>query len=185
MWQLQHTKNSRVKVILQGKLRITEPYRRRSLHVAAGLRFFLAQKLRYPLARFFMISVASLFNFVSMTMAVHRYIVLNQPASSARDSVHQLLYQVLREHVEQNGFTFATDGCINVRITLQPDVVEAYPSSYHRLPAAREYVQLNPRWREGHDLAYAYEFALLNVFVMLWRLLKHHWRMWRQENPEV
>lgn len=65
-WRSVATANNRVRMIVQGKLRVAIEYRRRGLHIFAGLAYYLREQLCHPLTTFIFISIASLYNFVSM-----------------------------------------------------------------------------------------------------------------------
>jgi hypothetical protein len=72
--------------------------------------------------------------------------------------------------VKEDNFEMEEEtGAINVHVMIQPETFAEYPESYFDLPEAREYVALNPRYREGRDLAYAFPFSAANVFSMAWR----------------
>eukprot|EP01119_Soliformovum_irregulare_P013519 TRINITY_DN3605_c0_g1_i2.p1 TRINITY_DN3605_c0_g1~~TRINITY_DN3605_c0_g1_i2.p1 ORF type:complete len:181 (-),score=24.06 TRINITY_DN3605_c0_g1_i2:310-852(-) len=75
-WRVKNTPNSRTKVIYQGKLRIAKEYRRRSLHVIAQVMYFFRKQFRDPFSSFYLMSIATLFNFVSMKKSISKYWIL-------------------------------------------------------------------------------------------------------------
>jgi hypothetical protein len=60
-------------------------------------------------------------------------------------------------------------GAINVHVMIQPETFAGYPESYFDMPEAKEYIALNPRYREGYDLCYVFPFSVGNVLSMAWR----------------
>lgn len=52
-----------------------------------------------------------------------------------------------------------------------------FPPSYYLLPEAQEYISVNPKFKEAHDIAYAFPFTFLNVLYILWRIVDQAW--WR------
>lgn len=78
--------------------------------------------------------------------------------------------------VKEDNFEIEEDtGAINVHVMIQQETFDEYPESYFDLPEAREYIALNPRYREGRDLCYAYPYSAGNVLSMLWRYLHQNW----------
>src|SRR5262249_61748474 len=61
------------RAVFGGKLRVEPAFRRRGLHLRSGLRFYLETQLRYPRTRFYRLSLASMFGFVSITSALAGY----------------------------------------------------------------------------------------------------------------
>lgn len=167
VWRTMDTDNSWVKVIVQGKLRIVHEYRRRSLHVVACLLYYAWKQLRHPLTRFFFFSIASVFNYVSMKRSVGRYYVLNNIHPPEERAIVAPLYSILDRAVKDDNFEVEEGtGAINVHVVIQPETFAEYPESYFDLPEAREYIALNPRYREGYDLSYVFPFSLANVVSM-------------------
>src|SRR4051812_29843270 len=72
-WRTAALDLPRSRALIGGKLRIDPAFRRRALHLRSGLRFYVEQQLRHPATRFYRLSLASLFGFVSITSALARY----------------------------------------------------------------------------------------------------------------
>ncbi len=85
-----------------GKLRIDARYRRLGLHIRAALMFYGSKQIRHPCTNYHFVSIASLFNFVSMAKQVGTWQWLTGSSGSgggdsksSGDGVSKLLDQVL------------------------------------------------------------------------------------------
>eukprot|EP01114_Cavostelium_apophysatum_P018178 TRINITY_DN556_c0_g1_i1.p1 TRINITY_DN556_c0_g1~~TRINITY_DN556_c0_g1_i1.p1 ORF type:complete len:255 (+),score=43.72 TRINITY_DN556_c0_g1_i1:113-877(+) len=176
-WDTKETSDPYTKVILQGKLRIRKDFRRKGLHVQAQLFYFLRQKMRHPFCSFIFLSVASLFNFVSMKRSTKKYWILKGLEHAPPEDVNQLklTYEILDWVVTSDKFDYEEDGMINVKVHISKSTLEEYPDSFYELPDAKEYIAVNPKYREGRDLAYAFPFDFQNVCSMTWRLLNQRY----------
>jgi hypothetical protein len=76
-------------------------------------------------------------------------------------------------------------GAINVHVVIQPETFAEYPESYFDLPEAREYIALNPRYREGYDLSYVFPFSLANVVSMARRCWQQNRRPPRSARHDI
>src|SRR5262245_56800493 len=61
------------RALIGGKLRVDPAFRGRALHLRSGLRFYVESQLCHPRTRFYRLSLASLFGFVSITSALADY----------------------------------------------------------------------------------------------------------------
>jgi len=182
-WRHKDTQHPHIKVIIQGKLRIHKDYRRRGLHNRAGLYYYLRCQIRAPFIRFFFVSIASIFNYVSMRKTVGEYYILNDVCSPSTPRNVSFLYPVLHGMMKEDNFKFDEETkAIYVHVTIREDVMNEFPPSYYQLPEAQEYMQVNPKFKAAHDIAYAYPFTLANVLFILWRIVDQAWggefRLW-------
>jgi hypothetical protein len=168
-WRTAPLDLPRARAILGGKLRILPAYRNRALHLRSGLRFYARQKLRHPLTRFYRLSIASLFGFVSITSALAEYHVLDP---SARDpegrAIHAAFERIAAEnHYRVDGKT----GLVFVNIRMAPETLEAFPPSYFERPEARKYAELNPDYRDnGTDVAFWFRFTPSNLKTLVQKI---------------
>eukprot|EP01113_Clastostelium_recurvatum_P049067 TRINITY_DN9035_c0_g1_i2.p1 TRINITY_DN9035_c0_g1~~TRINITY_DN9035_c0_g1_i2.p1 ORF type:complete len:268 (+),score=26.53 TRINITY_DN9035_c0_g1_i2:1-804(+) len=185
-WRTLPTALPRVQAIVQGKLRIEADYRRQGLHVRAGLWYYFRKQLRAPLTMFYFISIASLYNFVSMRRAINTYTIINcattLPATPANISLNPLRYRpyhllllfpLIQSMMQHDKFGVdPSNGMVDVKIIIREETVQDFPPSYYSLPESVEYIRYNPRYREGYDLTYVYPFSLGNVISLVWRALQ-------------
>ncbi|TMQ12437.1 MAG: hypothetical protein E6J90_31365 [Deltaproteobacteria bacterium] len=135
------------RAVIGGKLRIDPAFRRRALHLRSGLRFYLESQLRHPRTRFYRLSLASIFGFVSITSALAEYRPFDLHASGAEGRAIRGAFERLAEqsHYHLDPVT----GLFSVGIHLNESTLAMYPDSYYRRPEAQAYARLNPGWREN------------------------------------
>jgi len=168
-WRTLPTSNKNCQVIYQGKLRIDSKFRRHGIHILAVLKYYFTKQWKSPFTKFYFLSIASLFNFVSMRKQVIEYTVF--------PNMLETLVSVLRHCAQQDRFEIEEKtGCINVHVIIHPQVFSEFPSSYYEMPEAQQYILLNPKYKEGYDLSYAYPFSVVNVCSSVFRLLSLQWR---------
>src|SRR4051812_20369949 len=80
-WRTGAIDRPRARTIIGGKLRVDPAFRNRGLHLGSGLRFYLACQSRAPATRFYRLSMAGLFGFVSITSALADYHLLDPRAT--------------------------------------------------------------------------------------------------------
>jgi hypothetical protein len=165
-WRTASTSNPRVKVIVQGKLRVAIEHRRRGLHHAAGLAYYFSEQIRQPLCTFVFLSIASLYNFVSMRkrcedephmrgddatfcFSVSEYWILNNPQAAAKSPLLKLAYECLERMIADDHFRRYENGAIFVHVRIAESIVAEFPPAFYKSPEAQEYIQANPKWREG------------------------------------
>src|ERR1700755_2189604 len=114
------------RVIIGGKLRVDPAFRRRALHLRSGLRFYLEAQLRHPRTRFYRLSLASLFGFVSITSALARYQRFDPHDASAEGRALRAAFQQLADesHYQLDPVT----GLFPVGIRPTPAVLAQYPA---------------------------------------------------------
>jgi len=164
MWRTKPTASPRVKAIVQGKLRIQQQYRRLGLHIRACLLYYARVQWREPCVRFYFVSVASLFNYVSVRKQISHCKIWNGNNGGAQ--LDPMLHAILKE----DRFEVDAKGAINVQVHIRDETIAEFPSTYYDSPEAREYIARNPQWRHGFDLAYFYPFDVRNVGASLVRV---------------
>jgi hypothetical protein len=144
-WRTAPLGRPRSRVILGGKLRILPEFRRLGLHLIAGLDFFLGNKLRHPRTRFYRLSIASIFGFVSITEALAHYHPFDPgPADEEGSAVRDAFLTLAQEshfHVKPGTPLFFVD------IYMTPETLSRYPPAFFERPAARRYASINPEFR--------------------------------------
>jgi hypothetical protein len=135
------------RALIGGKLRIDPAFRRRGLHMRSGLRFYLESQLRRPRTRFYRLSLASMFGFVSLTSALAHYHLFDPMAADAEGRAIRGVFERL---AEQNHYRLdPTTGLFSVGIRVTEATLAQYSESYYQRPEARAYARINPGWRDN------------------------------------
>jgi hypothetical protein len=178
-WRWKPTSNLRVKAIVQGKLRILKDQRRKSLHVRAGILYYFRKQWQDPFATFYFVSIASIFNFVSMRRGVSQYGILNRTQQQSLSKVESRflpLYEILDDLIEEDKFEKDPNtGAIDVHIIIRKEVLEEYPESFYRLPEALEYIEVNPKYREGYDNPFRLHIVIHSLSLMSFGYFGESW----------
>jgi hypothetical protein len=154
------------RALIGGKLRIDPAFRRRGLHLRAGLRFYLENQLRHPRTRFYRLSIASLFGFVSITSALAAYHPLDPHAT---DPEGRAIRGAFERITEQSDYQLDPEtGLIAVGIRVNEATLAQYPSSYYQRPEAQAYARLNPGWRDnGLFVGFWFRFTPANLATLI------------------
>ena len=150
------------RAIFGGKLRVDPAYRRRGLHLRSGLRFYLENQLRHPRTRFYRLSLASMFGFVSITSALAEYRLFDPAAADAEGRAIRGAFERLAaaSHFRLDPAT----GLIAVGIRVTDETFGQYPPAYYERPEARIYAGVNPGWRDnGCNVAFWFRFTSANL----------------------
>jgi hypothetical protein len=133
------------RVILGGKLRIRPELRNRGLHLLSGLVFYLQNLLRDPGTRYYRLSIASLFGFVSITEALAGYRLFDPRERSGEAGA---IRDVFVARAEESHFRLDEEtGLFFVDIFMTPETLDRYPPLYFQKVAARVYAAVNPGFR--------------------------------------
>jgi hypothetical protein len=153
-------------IILGGKLRIRPEFRNRGLHLLSGLAFFLQNKLRAPRTRYYRLSIASLFGFVSITEALARYDDFDPRASGPEADALRAAFVAL---AEESHFRLDEEtGLFFVNIFMTPETLDRYPPRYFEKAAARAYTSINPGFRDnGAYIGFWFRFTPDNLLAMM------------------
>lgn len=163
------------RVILGGKLRIRPEFRSRGLHLLSGVAFFLQNKLRAPRTRYYRLSIASLFGFVSITEALARYEIFDPHASGPEATAVREAFVAL---AEESHFRLDEEtGLFFVNIFMTPETLDRYPPRYFEKAAARAYASINPGFRvNGADVGFWFRFTPDNLLAMMGAIRRKLWR---------
>lgn len=135
----------RGRIILGGKLRILPEFRNRGLHLLSGLTFYFQDKLRHPRSRYYRMSIASLFGFVSITEALARYHLFEPQQRTGELGAIREAFIAL---AEENHFRVDEErGLFFVDIFMKPETLSRFSPDYFDRPAARAYAAVNPEFR--------------------------------------
>jgi hypothetical protein len=163
------------RVILGGKLRIKAEFRNRGLHLLSGLAFFLQNKLRAPRTRYYRLSIASLFGFVSITEALARYAVFDPRARGGEAGAVREAFIALAE--ESHFRLDEKTGLFLVNIFMTPETLDRYPPRYFEKAAARVYRSINPDFRvNGSNVGFWFRFTPDNLLAMTSAVRRKLWR---------
>lgn len=165
-WKTMPLDLPRARAIVGGKLRILPEHRRQALHLRSGLRFYVAARRSYPLARFYRLSLASIFGFTSIASALAEYHFFDPHRSDAEGRALTAAFHRLSAG---SGYDVDSEtGLFPVRIFMTPETLALYPASFFEKPAARAYARLNPDYRtNGSYLGFWFRFSLRNTFCLL------------------
>ena len=159
------------RAIIGGKLRVDPAFRRRALHLRSGLRFYLETQLRHPRTRFYRLSMASMFGFVSITSALARYRMFDPDDISPEGRGIRAAFQRVAD--ESNYRLDPATGLFPVGIRPTPAVLAQYPASYFDRREARAYATKNPGWRDnGSFVGFWFRFTPANLASLaraIWR----------------
>jgi GNAT superfamily N-acetyltransferase len=135
-------RNSRV--IRGGKLRVLPSHRGQGLHLLSGLLFYLHCKARHPTTRFYRMSVATLFGFVSIAQALAWYRFFDPDDASAEG---RALAQNFADFADASGFRVEPSGLIFTGIGLPDATLAQFGPAYFERATARAYLARNPAFR--------------------------------------
>jgi hypothetical protein len=150
------------RAIFGGKLRVLPPYRRHALHLRSGLRFYLASQLRHPFTRYYRLSLASLFGFVSIVSALAEFQLFDPRAGGEEGRALRATFERLA--AESHYRLDPDSGLFFVNIYPSAETLAAYPASYYARPEAQIYIRANPGFRDnGCNIAFWFRFTPRNL----------------------
>jgi hypothetical protein len=170
-WRTAPIDRPRSRAIVGGKLRVDPAFRNRALHLGSGLRFYLACQLRAPTTRFYRLSLASLFGFVSITAALADYQILDP---RDRGAEARAVWDAFARLAAENHYQLDHDtGLIFVDIRPTPETLAQFSPAYFARPEAATYARANPAWRtNGRNVAFWFRFTPNNLAAIaraIWR----------------
>jgi hypothetical protein len=153
------------RAVIGGKLRIDPAFRRRALHLRSGLRFYLECQLRHPRTRFYRLSLASLFGFVSITSALSDYRRFDPAAADPEGRAIRGVFERLA--AESHFVLDPITGLIAVGIQMTAQTLAQFPAAYYERPAAQAYARANPGWRDnGCYVGFWFRFTPANLWAL-------------------
>jgi hypothetical protein len=164
-WKTVPLDRPRARAIVGGKLRVLPEFRGQATHLVSGLRFFLRNRLRHPVTRYYRLSMASIFGFVSLTEALAEYRLFDPHAD---DPEGRMLAAAFARIAREDDFRLRDDGLFDVGIFISPETLAAYSESYFERPAALRYAEANPAFRSnGCYVGFWFRFTPGNVLRMI------------------
>jgi hypothetical protein len=161
-WRTAPLNLPRARVIIGGKLRILPEFRRHGLHLISGLSFFLGNQLRHPWTRYYRLSIASVFGFVSITEALAHYHPFDPRASDEESVAVRSAFVALAE--ESHFRVDLESGLFFVDIYMTPETLGRYPPAFFEKPAAQRYAAINPEFRtNGSYVGMWFRFTPANL----------------------
>jgi hypothetical protein len=154
------------RALIGGKLRVEPAFRGRALHLRSGLRFYLENQLRHPRTRFYRLSLASLFGFVSITSALADYRLFDAAASDPEGRAIRGAFEALaaQSHYRLDEAT----GLFAVGIRITEQTLAQYSAAYFERPEARAYIRANPGWRDnGCNIGFWFRFTPANLATLM------------------
>jgi hypothetical protein len=153
------------RAVIGGKLRIDPAFRRRGLHLRSGLRFYLECQLRHPRTRFYRLSLASLFGFVSITSALADYQLFDAAAGGAEGVAIRRAFEQLAS--ESHYRLDPATSLFHVGIRPTEQTLAQFGAEYYARREAQIYARANPGWRDnGNYVGFWFRFTAAN----LWKL---------------
>lgn len=155
----------RSRAIVGGKLRVLPEFRSRGLHLVSGLLFFLEVKRRDPFTRYYRLSIASMFGFVSITEALAEYQLFDPRRRGGEDEAVRAAFLALA--AESHFRVDEETGLFFVNIFMTEETLGRYPPRYFEKPAARVYASINPEFRSnGCYAGFWFRFTRANLIAM-------------------
>lgn len=153
------------RALIGGKLRVDPAFRRRALHLRSGVRIYVESQLRAPRTRFYRLSLASMFGFVSITSALASYRLFDAAASDPDSRTVRGAFERMaaESHYELDAATslFA----VGIRPTEQ--TLAQYSDAYYARPEATVYARANPGWRtNGCYVGFWFRFTPANLWTL-------------------
>jgi hypothetical protein len=161
-WRTAPLELAGCRAVFGGKLRVEPAFRRRALHLRSGLRFYLETQLRHPRTRFYRLSLASMFGFVSITSALADYRLFDPAAADPEGRAIRGAFERMaaQSHYRLDPVT----GLIAVGIRITEATLAQYPDSYYQRREAKVYAQVNPGWRDnGMNVGFWFRFTPANL----------------------
>eukprot|EP01125_Pyxidicula_operculata_P006340 TRINITY_DN2201_c0_g1_i2.p1 TRINITY_DN2201_c0_g1~~TRINITY_DN2201_c0_g1_i2.p1 ORF type:complete len:140 (-),score=18.03 TRINITY_DN2201_c0_g1_i2:10-429(-) len=86
------------------------------------------------------------------------------------------LYNVLLTRIGEDRFELEKEtGVVNVFVKIRQEVLDEFPPSYYELPEAKEYLSINPKYKDGYDVTYTYPWTFWNFYSLVKRVLYQTW----------
>lgn len=174
-WRTMPMTLPRTRAIVGGKLRVLPEFRGRGLHLVSALRFYLHNQLRNPHVRYYRLSIASLFGFVSITGALRDYQLLDPRDPSVEGRAITAAFQAMasESHYDVDPET----GLVFVNIDITPETLAAFGPDYFERPAARAYAAHNPDYRSnGSYVGFWFRLTPGNLWALTRAIARKRWR---------
>lgn len=153
------------RAVFGGKLRVAPAFRGRALHLRSGIRFYLENQLRHPRTRFYRLSLASLYGFVSITSALANYTLFDAAAPGTEGRAVRRAFEALAAQSHYRLDPATSLFSVGIRVTEQ--TAAQYSAAYYERPEARAYIRVNPGWRDGYNVGFWFRFTPANLAAMI------------------
>jgi hypothetical protein len=155
----------RRRMIQGGKLRVLPEFRRRGLHLLSGLLFFLQCKARHPTTRFYRVSIASLFGFVSISEALAWFRFFD-PGDGGDEG--RLLRDGFASFASGSQFRIEPSGLVHTGVGLSETTLAQFGPAYFERPSVRAYIERNPEFRSNrYFVAFWFRYDARNLISVL------------------
>lgn len=169
-WRVVAMELPRSYAILGGKLRVHPDFRRRGLHILSALLFYLRCKARHPGARFYRLSAAALFGFVSIVQPLAWYRFFDETDRSPAGLALARAFQIF---ADDNGFAMRAGGLVHTDVGVAETVLAQFGPAYFERDAARAYLARNPDFRRNRcSVAFWFRFDRRNLVAMTKSVLR-------------
>jgi len=166
-WRTAAMARPRQRALIGGKLRIDPAFRRRALHLRSGLRIYAESQLRHPRTRFYRLSLASMFGFVSITSALASYRLFDAAATDPDSRTVRGAFERMAADSHYALDPATSLFAVGIRPTAQ--TLAQYSDAYYARPEAQVYARANPGWRSnGCYVGFWFRFTPAN----LWKLAR-------------
>lgn len=160
-WRVVDLDLPRSRAILGGKLRMSPDVRRRGLHLLSALLFYLHCKLRHPTMRFYRLSFAALFGFVSLAQPLAWYRFFDESDQSPEGIA---LARAFHAFAADNAFEMRAGGLCHTGVGVAESVLASFGPAYFERDAARAYLARNPDFRTNRcSIAFWFRFDRSNL----------------------
>lgn len=161
-WRTAEIQRPRARIILGGKLRVLPEFRNYALHLLSGLVFYAQSQFCRPWTRFYRLSIASIFGFVSITEALADYRLFDPHARGGEAASIRAAF--VRLAAESHFVLDEQRGWFHVGIVPTPETLARYSPRYFERQAARIYAAANPEFRtNGYNLGFWFRFTPANL----------------------
>jgi hypothetical protein len=159
------------RALIGGKLRVDPAFRRRGLHLRSGLRVYLESQARHPRTRFYRLSLASMFGFVSITSALAAYRLFD---AAARDPEGRAVRGAFERMAAESHYRLdEATSLFSVGIRPTAQTLVQYSAAYFARPEAQVYARANPGWRDnGCYVAFWFRFTPANLWTLTRAILR-------------
>lgn len=122
-------------------------------------------------ARYYRLSIASVFGFVSIAEALHAYRFVDTQSS---DHEAQAVAECFRRLAKENDFRMDEHSSVmRVNIFMTPETLDAYPPAWFDRPAARDYTAVDPGFRtNGCFVNFWFRFTPRNLYALIRRIMQ-------------
>ncbi|MFC9769611.1 hypothetical protein [Rhodococcus jostii] len=173
-WTTRPVDLPRSRMIVGGKLRVLPEFRNRGVHLLSGLAFYLQQQIRHPCTRYYRLSLASMFGFVSLTQALAEYHLFD--VAQGGDEAEAIRKATLSWAGENHLVHREDSGVFFVDIFITEETFAQYSARFFEKKTARAYAAANPSYRRnGCYIAFWFRFGSRNILALVRTVARKLW----------